>query len=54
MYNFITGEDYKEQYPDLVRNGKRRSNTKTKARNQPFCRANDINLGYYGWNNSPS
>ena len=26
---------------------KRRSNIMTKAKIQPFCRANNINLGYY-------
>ena len=45
--NFITGQDYKEQYLDFIRNEKRRSNIMTKARIQPFCRANNINLGYY-------
>ena len=45
--NFITGEDYKQQYLDFVRKEKRRSKTKTKTRIQPFCRANKNNLGYY-------
>ena len=45
--NFITGEDYKEQYLDFIRNEKRRSNIMTKARIQPFCRANNINLGHF-------
>ena len=45
--NFLTGDDYKEQYLDFIRNEKRRSNIMTKARIQPFCRANNINLGYY-------
>ena len=44
--NFITGQDYKQQYQDFIRNEKRRSNIMTKARVQPFCRANNINLGY--------
>ena len=43
--NFLTGEDYKEKYLDFIRNEKRRSNIMTKARIQPFCRANSINLG---------
>ena len=45
--NFLTGQDYKQQYLDFIRNAKRRSNNMTKARIQPFCRANNINLGYY-------
>ena len=45
--NFLTGQDYKEQYLDFIRNEKRRSNIMTKARIQPFCIANNIILGYY-------
>ena len=45
--NFLTGEDYKQQYFEFIRNEKRRSNIMTKARIQPFCRANNIILGYY-------
>ena len=45
--NYLTGQDYKQQYLDFIRNEKRRSNTLTMARIQPFCRANKINLGYY-------
>ena len=45
--NFITGEDYKDIYLDFIRNESRRSNIMTKARIQPFCKANKINLGYY-------
>ena len=45
--NFLTGEDYKQQYLDFIRNEKRRSNIMTKARNQQFCRANNISLGYF-------
>ena len=45
--NFLTGEDYKQQYLEIIRNEKRRSNIMTMARIQPFCRANIINLGYY-------
>ena len=44
--NFLTGQDYKQKYLDFIRNEKRRSNIMTKARIQPFCRANDFNLGY--------
>ena len=45
--NFLTGQDYKEQYLKFIRNEDRRSNIMTKARIQPFCKANNINLGYY-------
>ena len=45
--NFLTGEDYKERNLDFIRNEKRRSNIMTKARSQPFCRTNNIDLGYY-------
>ena len=45
--NYLTGQDYKQQYLDFIRNEKRRSNIMTMARIQPFCRANNINLGYY-------
>ena len=45
--NFLSGQDYKEQYLDFIRNEKRRSNIMTKARIQPFCRANNVNLGYF-------
>ena len=45
--NFITGQNYKQQFLEFIRNEKRRSNIMTKARIQPFCRANNINLGYF-------
>ena len=45
--NFLTGEDYKQQYLDFIRNEKRRSSIMTMARIQPFCKANNISLGYY-------
>ena len=45
--NFLTAEDDKQQYLDFIRNGKRRSNIMTRAKIQPFCRANNINLGYF-------
>ena len=44
--NFLTCQYYKDKYLDFIRNEKRRSNIMTKARIQPFCRANNINLGY--------
>ena len=43
----MTGQDYKQEYLDFIRNEKRRSNIMTKARIQPFCKANNINLGYW-------
>ena len=45
--NFLTGQYYKQQYLDFFRSEQRRSNIMTKARIQPFCRAYNINLGYY-------
>ena len=45
--NFLTDRDYKQQYLDFIRNEKRRSNIMTKARIQPFCRANNINVGFF-------
>ena len=45
--NFLTDRDYKQQYLHFIRNEKRRSNIMTKARIQPFCRANNINIGYF-------
>ena len=34
--NFLTGQHFKQQYLDFIRNEKRRSNIMTKARIQPF------------------
>ena len=45
--NFITGQSYKQQYLDFIRNERSRSNIMTKARIQPFCRANIIFLTYF-------
>ena len=45
--NFLTGQDYKDKYLEFIRNEKRRTNIMTKARIQPFCNKNNINLGYY-------
>ena len=45
--NFLTGEDYKQQYLDFIRSEQRRCNIMTKARIQSFCTANNINLGYW-------
>ena len=44
---YITGQDYKQHYLEFIRNEKRRLNIMTKARIQPFCRANNFILGYY-------
>ena len=43
--NFITGQDYVQQYLVFIRKEKRRSIFMTKARIQPHCRANNTNLG---------
>ena len=43
-FNFVTGHDYEEQNLDFIRNEIKRSNIMTKPRNQPFFRANNINL----------
>ena len=40
--NFLTGQDYKQQYIGFIRNEKGRSKIMTKARIQPFSRANNI------------
>ena len=45
--NFLTGQDYKEQYFDLIRNEQRRSNIMTMARIQPCLKKLGIDLGYY-------
>ena len=45
--NYLTGQDYKQENLHFIRNEKRRTNILTMARIQPFCRANNINLGYY-------
>ena len=48
--NFLTDEDYKQQYLDFIKSEQRRSNIMTKARNQPFYRADNFNLGYFDAN----
>ena len=45
--NFLTGRDHKQKYLEFIRNEQRRTNIMTKARIQQFCRANNINLGYW-------
>ena len=44
---YLTGQVYKQQYLEFLRKEKRRSNVMTKARIQPFCRANNNKLGYF-------
>ena len=45
--NCLTGQDYKQQYLDFIRNEKRRSNIMTMARIQPCLKKLGIDLGYY-------
>ena len=45
--NYLTGQDYKQEYLDFIRNEKRRSNIMTMARIQPCLKKLDIDLGYY-------
>ena len=45
--NFLTGRDYKQQTLDFCRSEQRRMHIMTRARIQPFCRANNINLGHH-------
>ena len=43
----MTGQDYKQQYLDFIRNEKKRTKTMTMARIQPCLRKLGIDLGYY-------
>ena len=45
--NFLTGKDYQEYNLDFTGKEKRPSNIMTKARVQPFCRENNVSLGYF-------
>ena len=45
--NFVTGEIFKKRYLKFIRIEKRRSKFMTKARIQPFCRANISSLRYF-------
>ena len=45
--NYLTGQDYKQEYQDFIRNEKRRCNNMTMARIQPCLRKLGIDLGYY-------
>ena len=44
--NYLTGQDYKQQYLDFIRNEKRRSNIMTMARIQPCLKKIGIDLVY--------
>ena len=44
---YLTGQDYKQQYLDFIRNEKRRSIIMIMARIQPCLRKLGIDLGYY-------
>ena len=46
----LAGEDYKQMFFDFSRDERRRSNVIIKARIQPFCLANSINIGYINGN----
>ena len=48
--NFFTGQNHNQPYLEFVRSEQRRTNIMTKARIQPLCRANNINLGYWDGN----
>ena len=45
--NYLTGQDYKQEYLDFIRNEKRRSNIMTMARIQPCLRKLGIDLCYF-------
>ena len=45
--NFLTGQDYKQQYLDFIRHEQRRTKIMTLARVQPCLKKLGINLGYY-------
>ena len=45
--NYLTGNDYKQQYLDFFRNEKGRTKILTMARIQPCVTKLGINLGYY-------
>ena len=44
--NFLTGQDYKQQYLEFIRNEKRRTNIMTMARIQPCLKKLGFDLGY--------
>ena len=44
---YLTGDDYKQEYLDFIRNEKRRCNIMTMARIQPCLKKLGIDLGYF-------
>ena len=49
-FKILAGEDYEQMFFDFSRDERRRSNVIIKARIQPFCLANGINIGYINGN----
>ena len=45
--NYLTGQDFKQEYLDFIRNEKRRTNIMTMARIQPCLKKLGIDLSYY-------
>ena len=45
--NYFTKNDYTEEFLTFIRSEQRRSNVITSARNQPFCRQYNINIGCF-------
>ena len=45
--NYFTKKDYTEDFLTFIRSEQRRSNVMTSARNQPFCRNYNINIGCF-------
>ena len=45
--NYFTNKDYTEENLTFVRTEQRRFNVMTSARNQPFCRKYNINIGCF-------
>ena len=44
---YLTGKDYTEEILTFIRTEQRRSNVMTSAKNQKFCRKNNINIGCF-------
>ena len=45
--NYLTGEDYTQQYLEFISDSDRRKNVMTLAKIQPFCKKYNIDLGYF-------
>ena len=45
--NFLTENDFKQQFLEVIRNQQRRLHVMSQAKIQPFCRAKNINIGFY-------